>query len=258
MSVFKSLGQRLASVRKALSKPLRRLLPAGINESDSPRNSQDGVTSNSVHKPPPLAAAAVEDSTDRRDNPILKSHDQSRTSVATSQPNLTTRPPDHSEDPAPGSRRAETWAADHDQSDAQLIDTTPSQGNQDSMTFASFPSGRNDPDEYDGMVRPRLGWSKENQPPSEKIVSVDDAVPLLQKLNLNDGLGQKTNIVPGKEEPDECYEGLQETPWVEEDPAVVAEKAKHLYFIGEALEMVRHPLSYPCLHIFSAQRLKLT
>lgn len=63
---------------------------------------------------------------------------------------------------------------------------------------------------------------KENQPPENQ----GDLVSPLKKLSFGDGGGQN--------EPSQA----QSLDVAEEDPAVLAERAHHLRFIGEALDMV--------------------
>lgn len=72
---------------------------------------------------------------------------------------------------------------------------------------------------------------KENRPPDGGLLAVELPTSL-KKLSLQD----VENLVPVAKTP---LEHLQVENEVEEDPKVLAERARHLYFIGEALDMVR-------------------
>lgn len=68
---------------------------------------------------------------------------------------------------------------------------------------------------------------KENRPPPEDR-GLEDLTPSLNKL----GLGERATLT------DEKAFIPEEVEVVEEDPAVLAERAHHMRFIGEALDMV--------------------
>ena len=98
------------------------------------------------------------------------------------------------------------------------------------MTVAAFP---HDQSKLEGIRQHRTMQfdNKENQLPTNssprKVASLLSPLGKLSIVDRGDRVKEEENV-------------QESQPEIEEDPAVLAERAKHLRFIGEALEMVSH------------------